>query len=141
MEKTRQYMMEALIEEVVRENKEASLALEYWNNQHATLEEEGKVEEGQTDRIKELQEEKQPKVYKVSERWAVAGAIIVFAIIYLGCYIHQVVSTQPELLPQYPEHYYHYETETIPYMENFPYQFQNLPYELDKYFFDQLANF
>lgn len=140
MEKTRQYMMETLIEEVIQENKEASLAVEYWNSQQMSSESEVVVEEKSTNPITSTQEKSGNQLCKLSERWAIAGAIIFFALVYLGCYIHEIMTTSSEVMPQSHEQFFHYETERLPYFQEFPYEFKNLPYELNKYFFDQLAS-
>lgn len=148
MEETRKYMMRSIEEQVIAENRLAGEAVEQYARHQGWIDEEEEVVEEAMESMNEpieglVKEEKEaPMSLKAIDRglYVIAGAIVFLALVYLGTYIHSVVSVEKAPVAQEPGFFYHYESEHLPY-HNEDVQFEILPYELENYLFRQLMGF
>lgn len=150
MEETRKYIAKSLEDQVCEENRLASESLEQYARHQGWIEEDElkdeipvaieSTEEQVEDYVKE--DDDAPMSLKVIDRglYVIAGAIVFLALVYLGTYIHSVVSVEKAPVVQDPGFLYHYESERLPY-HNEDIQFQIMPYELEEYLIRQLMGF
>lgn len=150
MEETRKYIAKSLEDQVCEENRLASESLEQYARHQGWIEEDElkdeipvaieSTEEQVEDYVKE--DDDAPMSLKVIDRGlhVIAGAIVFLALVYLGTYIHSVVSVEKTPVAQDPGFFYHYESERLPY-HNEDVQFQIMPYELEEYLIRQLMGF
>ncbi len=150
MEETRKYIAKSLEDQVCEENRLASESLEQYARHQGWIEEDElkdeipvaieSTEEQVEDFVKE--DDDAPMSLKVIDRGlhVIAGAIVFLALVYLGTYIHSVVSVEKTPVAQDPGFFYHYESEHLPY-QNDDVQFQVMPYELEEYLIRQLMGF
>ena len=151
MEETRKYMTKSLEGQVCEENRLASESLEQYARHQGWIEEEVELKdeapvaiESTDERVEEFvkEDENAPMSLKAIDRglYVIAGAIVFLALVYLGTYIHRVVSVEKTPVAQDPGFFYHYESEHLPY-QNDDVQFQIMPYELEEYLIRQLMGF
>lgn len=150
MEETRKYIAKSLEDQVCEENRLASESLEQYARHQGWIEEDElkdempvaieSTEEQVEGFVKE--DDDAPMSLKVIDRglYVIAGAIVFLALVYLGTYIHSVVSVEKTPVAQDPGFFYHYESEHLPY-QNDDVQFQIMPYELEEYLIRQLMGF
>ena len=159
MEETRKYISKTLESQVRQENELASLAVESWARHKGWVKEEtpegeesqieivdsqegfGAVEEEDLILSKDLESMSGESVKGFEcGLYAVAASIFFLAIVYLGVYVHSVVSIEETSVERYSSGFYHYESEHIPYHgEDIP--FERIPYELENYLFRQMMGF
>ena len=150
MEETRKYIAKSLEDQVCEENRLASESLEQYARHQGWIEEDElkdeipvaieSTEEQVEDFVKE--DDDAPMSLKVIDRglYVIAGAIVFLALVYLGTYIHSVVSVEKTPVDQDSGFFYHYESEHLPYQDD-DVQFQIMPYELEEYLIRQLMGF
>ena len=173
MKETREYIEKSLNEQVQQENELASLAIDRWAQHKGWIEKESPMETEEVNHVEESElesvevdsimekdypEKNEESLCRAMKKglYAVAGAILILAVVHLGTYIHQVVSTHQsvseatqavEVKSEWiyqsgdrPEHFYHYESEYLPYGQEGT-SIKGIPYALEEYLFRQLMGF